>query len=69
MLKYHIADSINTKESADVYEFMSTTSEDIMMKYSCGSEDIYESMVEIDPGCAEDLCKNKNILFHFIWEK
>lgn len=28
-----------------------------MMKYSGCSEDIYESMLGIDPECAEDLCK------------
>ncbi len=56
MLKSHIEDSINLEESAEVYEMMSSTSQDIMMKYSGGSEDIYESMVGIDPECAEDLC-------------
>ncbi|KAM9345507.1 phosphoinositide 3-kinase adapter protein 1 [Symphorus nematophorus] len=55
LLKCHIEDSINTEESADVYELMSTTSQDIMMKYSGCSEDIYESMLGIDPECAEDL--------------
>ncbi|XP_038593702.1 phosphoinositide 3-kinase adapter protein 1 isoform X1 [Micropterus salmoides] len=55
MLKSHFEDSINTEESADVYELMSTSSQDIMMKYSGCPEDIYESMLGIDPDCAEDL--------------
>ncbi|XP_059215759.1 phosphoinositide 3-kinase adapter protein 1 isoform X2 [Centropristis striata] len=55
MLKCHIEDSINTDEAAKIYERMSPTSQDIMMKYSGGSEDIYESMLGIDPECAEDL--------------
>ncbi|XP_044071226.1 LOW QUALITY PROTEIN: phosphoinositide 3-kinase adapter protein 1-like [Siniperca chuatsi] len=55
MLKSHFEDSINTEESAEVYEIMSTTSQDIMMKYSGCSEDIYESMLGIDPEYAEDL--------------
>lgn len=59
MLKSHFEDSINTEESADVYELMSTSSQDIMMKYSGCPEDIYESMLGIDPDCAEDLCKIK----------
>ena len=57
MLKCHIEDTINTEDTAEVYELMSTTSQDIMMKYSGCSEDIYESMLGIDPDCAEDLCK------------
>lgn len=56
MLKCHIEDSINTEGDAEVYESMSA-SQDIMMKYSGCSEDIYESMLGIDPECAEDLCK------------
>lgn len=55
MLKSHFEESINTEENADVYEMMSANSEDIMMKYSGCSEDIYESMLGIDPECAEDL--------------
>ncbi|XP_076598402.1 phosphoinositide 3-kinase adapter protein 1 [Chaetodon auriga] len=55
MLKSHFVDSIDTEEGADVYELMSATSQDIMMKYSGCSEDIYESMLGIDPDCAEDL--------------
>lgn len=57
MLKSHFQDAINTGEGAEVYEMMSASSEDIMMKYSGCSEDIYESMLGIDPECAEDLCK------------
>lgn len=63
MLKSHFEDAVITEESADVYELMSTTSQDIMMKYSGCSEDIYESMLGIDPECAEDLCKINMILF------
>ncbi|XP_053189340.1 phosphoinositide 3-kinase adapter protein 1 isoform X2 [Scomber japonicus] len=56
MLKSHIADTVNTEECAEVYEMMSTTSsQDIMMKYSGVTEDIYESMLGINPECAEDL--------------
>ncbi|XP_028279761.1 phosphoinositide 3-kinase adapter protein 1 isoform X3 [Parambassis ranga] len=55
MLKSHIEDTINTDDGAEVYEMMSNTSQDIMMKYSGCSEDIYESMLGIDPECAEDL--------------
>ncbi|XP_005735114.1 phosphoinositide 3-kinase adapter protein 1 isoform X2 [Pundamilia nyererei] len=54
LLKCHFEDTINTDESAEVYELMSTNSQDIMMKYSGCSEDIYESMVGINPECAED---------------
>lgn len=57
ILKSHFDEDVNTDEGADVYELMSATSEDIMMKYSGCSEDIYESMLGIDPECAEDLCK------------
>ncbi|XP_034007863.1 phosphoinositide 3-kinase adapter protein 1 isoform X1 [Trematomus bernacchii] len=60
MLKSHIEDTINTEEAADVYEKMSTNPQDIMMKYSGGSEDIYESMLGIDPDCAEDLYEVMN---------
>lgn len=60
MLKSHIEDSINTEESAEVYEMMSASSQDIMMKYSGCSEDIYESMLGIDPECAEDLYESMN---------
>ncbi|KAK2824012.1 hypothetical protein Q5P01_021187 [Channa striata] len=55
MLKSHLEETINTDEVAEVYEQMSAASEDIMMKYSGCSEDIYESMLGIDPECAEDL--------------
>ncbi|XP_006799077.1 phosphoinositide 3-kinase adapter protein 1 [Neolamprologus brichardi] len=54
LLKCHFEDTINTDESAEVYELMSTNSQDIMMKYSGCSEDIYESMLGINPECAED---------------
>ncbi|XP_039996013.1 phosphoinositide 3-kinase adapter protein 1 isoform X2 [Xiphias gladius] len=60
MLKSHFEDNVNTEEGAEVYEFMSTTSQDIMMKYSGCSEDIYESMLGIDPECAEDLYEVMN---------
>eukprot|EP00066_Takifugu_rubripes_P011959 XP_011601225.1 PREDICTED: phosphoinositide 3-kinase adapter protein 1 isoform X3 [Takifugu rubripes] len=55
ILKSHFEGAINTEKGAEVYELMSATSEDIMMKYSGGPEDIYESMLGIDPECAEDL--------------
>lgn len=61
MLKSHFKDSVNTEPGEDVYEPMTATSQGILMKYSCCSEDIYESMLEIDPECAEDLCKLKMI--------
>ncbi|XP_063730888.1 phosphoinositide 3-kinase adapter protein 1 isoform X2 [Eleginops maclovinus] len=59
MLKSHIEDSINTEEPADVYEMMSNP-QDIMMKYSGCPEDIYESMLGIDPDCVEDLYEVMN---------
>ncbi|XP_068424518.1 phosphoinositide 3-kinase adapter protein 1 [Clinocottus analis] len=55
MLKSHIEDSIHTEDSAKVYEPMSSNSQHIMMKYSGCSEDIYESMLGIDPEFTEDL--------------
>lgn len=57
ILKSHLEGSIDAKKGTEVYELMSATSGDIMMKYSGCSEDIYESMLGIDPDCAEDLCK------------
>ena len=57
MLQCHFEDSINMHDDAEIYEQMSATSQDMMMKYSGCSEDIYESMLGIDPECAEDLCK------------
>lgn len=66
MIKCHLEDTINTDESAEVYEHMATTSQDIMMKYSSCSEDIYESMLGIDPECAEDLCTFKMMFIMFI---
>lgn len=62
MLKSHFEDTINTEDSGDVYEMMSSTSQGIMMKYSGCTEDIYESMLEIDPGCAEDLYEVMNVV-------
>uniref|UniRef100_A0A3P9K5Z2 Phosphoinositide-3-kinase adaptor protein 1 n=1 Tax=Oryzias latipes TaxID=8090 RepID=A0A3P9K5Z2_ORYLA len=53
MLKSHLEDTVNT--DGDVYEAMSNNSQDMMMKYSGSSEDIYESMLKLDPDCAEDL--------------
>lgn len=58
MLKSHLSE-----EDAEVYEFMSATTQDIMMKYSSCSEDVYESMLEISPECADDLCNSNLILF------
>ncbi|XP_072247496.1 phosphoinositide 3-kinase adapter protein 1 [Leuresthes tenuis] len=52
MLNSHLEDA---NSGADVYEAMSVASQDIMMKYSGCSEDIYESMVEINPECADSL--------------
>ncbi|XP_036071540.1 phosphoinositide 3-kinase adapter protein 1 isoform X1 [Oryzias melastigma] len=53
MLKSHLEDAANI--DGDIYEAMSNNSQDMMMKYSGSSEDIYESMLRIDPECAEDL--------------
>ncbi|CAN9500084.1 unnamed protein product [Ophioblennius macclurei] len=50
MLRSHLED-----EGNQVYELMSANSQDILMKYSTASEDIYESMLGIDPECADDL--------------
>ncbi|XP_041644699.1 phosphoinositide 3-kinase adapter protein 1 [Cheilinus undulatus] len=58
MLKSHLED--HTEESADVYELMSGSSQDIMMTYESCSEDIYESMVGIIPECAEDFYEVMN---------
>lgn len=66
ILKSHFEEAINNDEGAEVYELMSATSEDIMMKYSSYSEDIYESMWGIDPKCAEDLCKIQQTLFELL---
>ncbi|XP_034537052.1 phosphoinositide 3-kinase adapter protein 1 [Notolabrus celidotus] len=61
MLKSHFEDTVNTEEStADVYELMSDNSRDIIIKYSGCSEDIYESMLDLDPECAEDLYESMN---------
>ncbi|KAM3862998.1 phosphoinositide 3-kinase adapter protein 1 [Diretmus argenteus] len=58
MLKLHIQDA--TEEGGEVYESMVPTSQDIIMKFSGGTEDIYESMVGIDPECADDLYEAMN---------
>ncbi|XP_047206652.1 phosphoinositide 3-kinase adapter protein 1 isoform X1 [Girardinichthys multiradiatus] len=55
MLQSHLEDNINLENEAEIYEPMSNSSQDMMMKYSGCSEDIYESMLGIDPECAEDL--------------
>lgn len=65
ILKSHFEGTIKAEEGAEVYEMMSS-SEDIMMKYSGCSEDIYESMLGIDPECAEDLCKIQEICFDLL---
>ncbi|XP_058508311.1 phosphoinositide 3-kinase adapter protein 1 isoform X1 [Solea solea] len=57
MLRSHFEDTENSEE---VYELMSTASQDIMMKYSGCSEDIYESMLAMNPECAEDLYEVMN---------
>ncbi|XP_072293488.1 phosphoinositide 3-kinase adapter protein 1 [Eucyclogobius newberryi] len=55
MLKSHMEEAINPEEG-EVYERMTTSShQDILMRFSGCSEDIYESMLGIDPECAEDL--------------
>ncbi|XP_056147600.1 phosphoinositide 3-kinase adapter protein 1 isoform X2 [Lampris incognitus] len=54
-------DVIATEEDGEVYEFMSTVNtEDVIAKYSSGTEDIYESMLGIDPDCIEDLYEVMN---------
>lgn len=63
MLKFGIEDALDAQGSANIYELMSATSQDITIKNSDSSEDIYESMLMIDPECAEDLCKIHTILF------
>ncbi|KAM4729700.1 phosphoinositide 3-kinase adapter protein 1 isoform 2-T2 [Anableps anableps] len=50
MLQSHLED-----DEVEIYEAMSNSSQDIIMKYSGCNEDIYESMLGIDPECAEDL--------------
>uniref|UniRef100_A0A3Q3W3V6 DBB domain-containing protein n=1 Tax=Mola mola TaxID=94237 RepID=A0A3Q3W3V6_MOLML len=57
MLKFGIEDALDAQGSANIYELMSATSQDITIKNSDSSEDIYESMLMIDPECAEDLSK------------
>ncbi|XP_062257453.1 phosphoinositide 3-kinase adapter protein 1 isoform X2 [Platichthys flesus] len=58
MVKSHFEDQ---EEAADVYEPMTTTSREIMMKFSGCSEDIYESMLGIDPECADDLYEDMSV--------
>lgn len=55
MLQAHLEDNLNLEDEPEIYEPMSNSSQDIMMKYSGCSEDIYESMLGINPECAEDL--------------
>nr|XP_015203120.1 PREDICTED: phosphoinositide 3-kinase adapter protein 1 isoform X1 [Lepisosteus oculatus] len=58
MLKTHIKESITQGEDEDIYESMSNTSRDILMRYSLNpgcDEDIYESMMELNPDCIEDI--------------
>lgn len=44
--------SMNTETDVEVYEPMSAPSQDVMI-----TEDIYESMLELNPEYADDLCK------------
>ncbi|XP_033835949.1 phosphoinositide 3-kinase adapter protein 1 [Periophthalmus magnuspinnatus] len=60
MLKSHIEETIAPEEEGDVYERMTTASQDMLMRFSGQSEDIYESMLEISPECAEDLYEVMN---------
>ncbi|XP_017279706.1 phosphoinositide 3-kinase adapter protein 1 [Kryptolebias marmoratus] len=53
-LKSQFEDAMNLQNDDELYEPMLTSSKDIMTFAGC-SEDIYESMVGIDPECAEDL--------------
>uniref|UniRef100_A0A1A8N6P9 Phosphoinositide-3-kinase adaptor protein 1 n=1 Tax=Nothobranchius rachovii TaxID=451742 RepID=A0A1A8N6P9_9TELE len=53
ILKPSCGDDTNLENDAEVYEPMSHTATD--MKIPSCSEEIYESMVGIDPNCAEDL--------------
>ncbi|XP_013875354.1 phosphoinositide 3-kinase adapter protein 1 [Austrofundulus limnaeus] len=52
-LKSQFEDNMNLQNDAEVYEPMSTFAD--IIEYTGCSEDIYESMVGIDPECAEDL--------------
>ncbi|XP_010866211.2 phosphoinositide 3-kinase adapter protein 1 isoform X1 [Esox lucius] len=57
MLKSHIKESISP-EDQEVYESMSNSSRDIIMKCSLNpgcQEDIYESMIGLNSECMEDL--------------
>ncbi|XP_015235668.1 PREDICTED: phosphoinositide 3-kinase adapter protein 1 isoform X1 [Cyprinodon variegatus] len=53
MLQSHIIETLD--EDVEIYEPMTNSSQDMMIKLSVCSEDIYESMLDIDPNCAEDL--------------
>ncbi|XP_008428260.1 phosphoinositide 3-kinase adapter protein 1 [Poecilia reticulata] len=55
LLQSHLEDNLNLDNEPEIYEPMSNSSQDIMMKYSSCTEDIYESMLGLDPECAEDL--------------
>ncbi|KAL0964242.1 hypothetical protein UPYG_G00321240 [Umbra pygmaea] len=58
MLTSHIKESISADEDQDVYESMSKSSRDIIMKCSLNpgcQEDIYETMIGLSPECMEDL--------------
>ncbi|XP_054877689.1 phosphoinositide 3-kinase adapter protein 1 isoform X1 [Poeciliopsis prolifica] len=55
LLQSHLEDNLNLDDEAEIYEPMSNSTRDIMMKYSSCTEDIYESMLGLDPECAEDL--------------
>lgn len=60
-LKSQFEDNMNLQNEVEVYEAMSELAE--IIKFTGCSEDVYESMVGIDPECAEDLCKIK---FYFL---
>lgn len=67
LLQSHLEDNLNLDNEAEIYEAeiyepMSNSSQDIMMKYSSCTEDIYESMLGLDPECAEDLCKISSVI-------
>uniref|UniRef100_A0A3B3V881 Phosphoinositide-3-kinase adaptor protein 1 n=1 Tax=Poecilia latipinna TaxID=48699 RepID=A0A3B3V881_9TELE len=62
LLQSHLEDNLNLDNEPEIYEPMSNSSQDIMMKYSSCTEDIYESMLGLDPECAEDLCKIGSVI-------
>ncbi|KAJ8248163.1 hypothetical protein GJAV_G00239000 [Gymnothorax javanicus] len=60
MLKSHMNDTMAKQEDGDLYEPM-------MMRLSLNSgckEDIYESMMELDPDCMEDLYEDMDKALH-----